>query len=168
MWNFPCDLSHMKFHIRFFTCEISHVKSHMLNFTRKTSHVKFHMWYVTCEISQGKISQTNSHVEFVTWESFSNQTVNVVESGRAGQTVVGTTMYEWSWTYDICYGVTLKTFCLRLEGHDCQIEKPCSQKIANVLFQFIRLGQMISPCGLYLRARPCSNWPPKNSYPIIK
>ena len=37
MWNFTCEIPHVKFHMWNFTCEISHVKF---------SHVKFHMWRI--------------------------------------------------------------------------------------------------------------------------
>ena len=131
MWSFPCEISHVKFHIRLFTCEISHVKSYMWNFTRETSHVKFHMWYFTCDISHVKFHRWNhmwnlSHGKVFPCD-FSNQTVNVVKSGCAGQTVVGT---KWSCTYEICYVVTLKTFlsqigrtrlsdCKAMQSKDC-------------------------------------------------
>ena len=138
MWLFPsekvtCEFSHVKFPMWLFTCEISHVKSHMWNFTRETSHAKFHMWYFTCEISHVKFHRWNhmwnlSHGKVFLCD-FSNQTVNVVESGRARQTVVGT-MYERSCTYEICYGVTLKTFLsqigrTRLSDYKAMQSKDC-------------------------------------------
>ena len=67
MWNFTCEISHVKFHMWNFTCEISQVKFHMWNFTGEEhvtwethgfwdSHVllKLHMW-ITCE----------SHVKYI-------------------------------------------------------------------------------------------------------
>ena len=57
MWNFTCEISHVKFHMWNFTCEISHVNFtceiliwhvfHMWNFTCEISHVKFHMWHIS-------------------------------------------------------------------------------------------------------------------------
>ena len=56
MWNFTCEISHVKFHMWNFTCEISHVELHM-SFTREILHVKFYMWSFTCD----------SHVKFHMW-----------------------------------------------------------------------------------------------------
>ena len=132
MWIFPCEISHVTFPMWNFTCEISHKTFHMWNITCDKSHVKFHTRNITCEIS---------HVEFPMWNSTDEitcgichipmwyQTVNVVETGRAGQTVVGT-MYEWSCTYEFCNGVTLKTFLsqigrTRLSDYKAMQSKDC-------------------------------------------
>ena len=83
MWNFTCEISHVKFHmwlshVKFhmyfhmwnFTCEISRV-NHMWNFACEISQMKFHMWSFTCEISHVKFHTWNftcdSHVKFHMW-----------------------------------------------------------------------------------------------------